>query len=173
MSLTDLIKIHDNFPINGVKFADLAPILGNHEAFNEVTNNMAASIHHLLDDSYKPKIVAVESRGFVWGAALASKTKLPLILCRKHGKLPGSVHQISSKNEYGHAILEIQRGSIKDGDDVIVVDDVLATGGTFNAVTNLVYRLGVNPIMCCCVLEIGSLNGRKNISVPISSVIKL
>ncbi len=130
-------KVKD-FPKKGILFYDITSIFTNPEAF-------AYTIERAIE-RYKnaniDKIVCIESRGFIFGAVLADRLKKPFALARKKGKLPGETISKGYTLEYGEAILEIQRSDIDEGDRVLIVDDLIATGGTIGAIIEMVKELG-------------------------------
>jgi adenine phosphoribosyltransferase len=132
MDLKNIIRTVDNFPKPGIQFLDVTSILENPEAFRRTVNWFVklAAIHQI------ESIVAIDARGFIWGGAIASELQIPLYLARKPGKLPGNVITQTYDTEYSTASLSM----LKDGNifgNVMVVDDILATGGTLNAVGEL------------------------------------
>lgn len=166
--LKSLIRDVPDFPKPGILFRDITPVLLNAEAFSSV-------IDLLVDRVASQKashLVAIESRGFVFGAPVADRLGLKFVLVRKKGKLPSDRISESYKLEYGEAELEIHSDSMKAGDRAVVIDDVLATGGTFEAGIKLVQRLNANPVLCLTVMELAFLEGRKRLSpVPVESLI--
>ncbi|MEM2974334.1 MAG: adenine phosphoribosyltransferase, partial [Candidatus Micrarchaeia archaeon] len=132
-----MIREIPNFPKPGINFKDITPILQNPEAFRYVINKMA--------NKFKGKninvVASAESRGFIFGAALAYKLKVGFVPLRKPGKLPYKTLKEEYKLEYGTDAFEIHVDGIKKGDNVLIVDDVLATGGTMKAAVNLIEKL--------------------------------
>lgn len=137
-NLDDVIRKIPDFPKPGILFYDITSIMMNPVAFKWVIEKMA--------DIYKQKsiraVAAVESRGFIFGAPLAEKLGIPLILVRKSGKLPGDTIKTSYKLEYGEAEIEIHKADIPQGENVLIVDDLLATGGTLKAAVELLVEGG-------------------------------
>jgi adenine phosphoribosyltransferase len=127
MNLLDYLPVVPDFPKPGIMFRDISPLLANPRAFQEAINQLAV----LTNDIQYTHILGIESRGFIFGAALANHLSKPLILARKPNKLPLEVHQESYGLEYGKDLLEMQKAIIPLGSRVLIVDDVLATGGTF------------------------------------------
>ena len=156
-----------DFPKPGIVFKDITPLLADGEAFSAVVSEMATRIGEDVD-----AIVGIESRGFIFGAALAQRLGLGLVTVRKPGKLPSEVLSIEYELEYGVDRLEIHRDALSQGHRVVIVDDLLATGGTASATVRLVRDLGAEVANCLFVIELGFLDGRKALSgVKVDSLI--
>jgi len=160
-----------DFPKKGIIFKDIAPILKDINLFSDIINFLA--------DKYKTagitKIAGVESRGFLFGMPLALKMEVPFVPVRKKGKLPGDTVEVSYDLEYGSACMEVQSDAICGQDKVLIVDDLLATGGTALAAIKLVKKLKGTPGAVAFILELSFLNGRENLknsSVEIFSILK-
>ena len=159
----DLIKsrIRDipDFPKPGIIFKDITPVLGDPAAFERVID--------LLVERHGGKgveaVVGMESRGFIFGAPLALRMGLPFVPVRKVGKLPGDTEKVSYALEYGEATIEIHRDALTAGQKVLVVDDLLATGGTAVAPLELIDRLGAETVAIAFVIELDFLEGRKRL----------
>jgi adenine phosphoribosyltransferase len=153
------IRSIPNFPKKGVVFRDITTLLKDKDAFREVINKMA--------EHYKNKkidvIVAPEARGFIIGAALAYKLGVGFIPVRKPGKLPAKTMRINYQKEYGMDGVEVHEDGIKKGQRVLIVDDVVATGGTIKAVAELVKKLGGEVVGLCFLVELSYLNPRENL----------
>jgi len=163
----DYIRDVPDFPKPGIVFKDITPLLANGEAFASAISEMA-----LLVSSDVDAIVGIEARGFIFGAALAQKLGLGLITVRKPGKLPAGVHSIEYELEYGFDRLEIHRDALSAGHRVLVVDDLLATGGTAAATVKLVGQLGAIVDACLFVIELDFLHGRKALpGTPVKSLV--
>lgn len=161
-------KIADviDFPKPGIIFKDITPVLQDEKAFNEVLDDLAK---HLNGAN---KVAGIESRGFIFAAALAAKHKLGLVLFRKPGKLPRQTHVMQYQLEYGFDSLEVHKDAINSSDSVFIVDDVLATGGTMWAASELVKKSGGKLANCAVFIEISALNGRTRLSsIPLHSSI--
>ncbi|MGE3537271.1 MAG: adenine phosphoribosyltransferase [Candidatus Tectimicrobiota bacterium] len=154
-------KIRDvpDFPKKGILFKDITPLLGDPQAFNLAIN--------LLADRYigrqVDRVVGVEARGFILGAALAYKLNAGFVLIRKPGKLPSETMKASYALEYGADELEIHRDALTPGLRVLLVDDVIATGGTIRATTDLVKTLRCEIIEIAFLIELSMLKGREKL----------
>lgn len=154
----DLARSVPDFPTPGVLFWDLTPVLADAGALAAVVGGIRAA-----DSGGAGLVAAIEARGFLFGAAYAAATERGLVPVRKAGKLPVVGHRLEYTLEYGSAVLEVPAGVIQPGQGVLVVDDVLATGGTAAAACELVERAGGTVTGVCVVLEIAALNGRKRL----------
>ncbi len=160
IDLTEHIRTIPNFPIHGVQFKDITSLLLSPEAFGEAIDRMVKEASKRNLDS----LAAVDSRGFLFAAPMADRMKLPLILVRKAGKLPGETIDYEYTLEYGSNTLEIHSGDVHTGDRVLIVDDLLATGGSIQAAANLVKNAGGIPAGVGVVIELIGLGGRENLS---------
>ena len=160
----------NDFPIQGVAFKDINPIYRDPNAWNQAM----VSLEILIQKTKPDFIVGIESRGFIIGSALSYKLDIGFIPIRKPNKLPGKVIGIEYQLEYGKDRLEIQIESIKRNSKILLVDDLLATGGTASTAGKLIVKAGGNLIGYCFLVEITSLNGRKKLdsNILIKSVIK-
>jgi adenine phosphoribosyltransferase len=151
-------KIRDiaDFPQKGIVFKDITPLLNDARAFKLAVDAMAQAYQHMSIDL----VVGIEARGFIIGAALAYILDAGLIPLRKPGKLPFETNRMSYTLEYGSAELEIHRDAIKPGQRVILVDDLLATGGTMRAAVDLVRTLAAEIIGVSFLVELSFLDGR-------------
>ena len=160
MDLKKFIKGVPDFPKKGILFQDITPILKDPAVFQYVIQNFARK--HA--DSELNLIAGIESRGFIFGACLAMKISKGFVLVRKPGKLPGETVNASYAMEYGNLTVEIQRDAVTKGQRVLIVDDLLATGGTAAATAKLVEQLGGIVSGISFVVEITGLNGRDKLS---------
>jgi len=144
-----------DFPKKGIIFRDVTPLLANPEAYEEVIIEWAEK----LKDLGATKIVAAESRGFLFGTAVALTLALPFIPVRKKGKLPRETIGVEFELEYGTDMLFLHKDDIKPSDRVIVLDDVLATGGTAEAMCKLVEKSGAKVACCTFLIELAALAG--------------
>ena len=161
-------KIFDvpDFPKPGILFKDITPVLQDPKAFNDAVEDLAS---HLNGANI---VAGIESRGFIFAAAIAAKHNLGLVLLRKPGKLPRKTHVVQYQLEYGFDSLEIHEDSLDKNDSVLLVDDVLATGGTLLAGTELIAKTGAKLTNCAVFIEISALNGRNRLSsIPVHSSI--
>lgn len=138
MNYQSFIRDIPDFPKKGIVFKDITPLLSDSAAFKQIINDMAAPFRKEQIDC----IVAIEARGYILGAPIAYELGSGLALVRKKGKLPWETIQTEYSLEYGSATLEIHRDAIKPGQNVLIVDDILATGGTLKASIDLVEELG-------------------------------
>ncbi len=153
---TALIRAIPDFPKSGILFRDIAPALADPEAFREIIDHMAASAREWGVEA----IAGIESRGFLFGAPVALSLGMPFVPIRKVGKLPGETVQEEYVLEYGTAILEVQRDAALSGRRVVIVDDLLATGGTTRAAASLVAALGGTVAGISVLIELEALGGR-------------
>ena len=159
MNLKETIRSLPDWPIKGVIFRDLTTLMQNPDAFRESCD--------ILFERYKDmgidKIVGIDARGFVFGAVLAYKLGIGFVPVRKKGKLPCKTIQETYSLEYGEDTLEIHEDAVEKGEKVIIVDDLIATGGTIGATVKLVKKLGADILECAFVVELPELNGRNKI----------
>ena len=148
-----------DFPKKGIVFKDITPILMDFKLCNEIVDDMICNLKEKTLDA----VVGIESRGFLIGILIANKLNLPFIPVRKKGKLPYKVISRKYNLEYGTAELEIHTDSIKKNWNILLHDDLLATGGTASAASMLINDLGANVSAFAFIVELNALNGRKNI----------
>lgn len=160
MELRTLIRDVPDFPKKGILFKDICPLLQSPKAFSQAVDDFARR----FKDRRVEVVVGIESRGFIFGAALAYKMGTAFVPVRKVGKLPSEVIQESYALEYGNSTVEMHRDAIVPGQRVLLVDDLLATGGTMSAAVNLVKRLGGEVIGTAFLVELTFLDGRKALS---------
>lgn len=158
--IKNLIRTIPHFPKEGIMFRDVTTLFADPAGLKATVEAMAR-----ICAPYMPqKIVAIESRGFILGGALAKEINAGLVLVRKKGKLPGSVRRLQYELEYGHDTVEIHDDAITPGENCIVVDDLLATGGTCSAACELVEQLGGRISACAFVVNLPELHGTKRLS---------
>ncbi|MEE2779029.1 MAG: adenine phosphoribosyltransferase [Myxococcota bacterium] len=155
-NLTRLMRDVPDFPKPGIVFKDITPLLADPTALRDVMTAMADPWR----DAGVTRIIGVESRGFLVGTGVALDLDVGLALVRKPGKLPCETHSVSYELEYGTDSLEIHKDALQAGDRVVILDDVLATGGTAAAVAELVQRCGAELLGFGFLLELGFLEGR-------------
>jgi adenine phosphoribosyltransferase len=155
VDLKQYIRAVPDFPKPGILFRDITPLLLSPYAFKETIEQMAVQWEGKSD-----MIAALDARGFVFGSALALKLGLPLVLVRKKGKLPGKTIGVSYGLEYGKDSIEICADTLPESGRVLVVDDLLATGGTAKAACDLLLRAGLTVSGCAFVIELTDLPGR-------------
>lgn len=160
MNIQSYIRDIPNFPKEGIIFKDITPLLNNPEARKEVLNRF---IEKLPKNVKIDKVVGVESRGFFFGMLLAQELGAGFVPVRKKGKLPFDTISASYELEYGTDSLEIHTDAIQKGENILIHDDVLATGGTIKAVTELVEKLGGNIVQVNFLMELDFLKGREKI----------
>ena len=163
-----IIRDIPDFPEKGVMFKDITPLLKKPHVFKYALDSIAELINN-WDFSC---IVSPESRGFIFASPLAYKLEKELVPIRKPGKLPYKTYSISYELEYGSSILEMHIDAIEKGEKVVIVDDVLATGGTTKAIKKLVEDAGGIVVGVACLAELGYLNPRENLDdLRVASVI--
>ncbi len=154
--LKQYIRDIPDFPQPGVLYRDITPLLGNAAAFRAVIDALAARYREANVEA----IVAVESRGFIFGAPLAVALGVPFVTARKIGKLPYSTIHVAYDLEYGSAAIEMHTDALAPGQRTLIVDDLLATGGTTAATVQLVEKLGATVMSVAFVIELTFLHGR-------------
>lgn len=166
--INSLIRDVPNFPKPGILFKDITPILEHGEAFSTL-------IRHLVDKipADTNKLVAIESRGFILGAAMAQHLRCGLVLVRKPGKLPRTTFRETYTLEYGSDALEVHEDALTADDRVVLVDDVLATGGTAAATERLCERNGAQVLNSVFLMEIEALRGREKLRYPSVALIQV
>lgn len=156
MDLREKIAVYEGFPKEGISFKDINSLIKDPHAFR-VTIDSFYQIAKALDVNV---VCIPEARGYIFGAPLAYKLGVGLVPVRKPGKLPGEVVSESYDLEYGSNTIEIQKDALKPGDRVIVIDDLLATGGTMQAAVDLIEKLDAEVVGCLFVIELTDLKGR-------------
>ncbi len=156
-----------DFPKPGIQFKDITPVLGDARLFSDCVNWVAGQ----YAGRYVDHIVGMESRGFIFGAAVAPQLHAGFVPARKPGKLPWHKLSESYDLEYGSNTLEIHEDAMKPGDKVVIVDDLLATGGTAAATVALCQQAGAEVLGCVFLVELGFLEGRAMLDVPVESLV--
>ena len=159
-NIKDLVRDVRDYPKPGIVFKDITPILSNIDALRTSIKEMAAPFTNLGIDI----VVGIESRGFIFGAPIADLLNAGFVPVRKPGKLPWKTKSVSYELEYGTDALEIHEDAITEGQNVLIVDDLLATGGTAEATCKLVSKLGGNIKGLSVLIELEALNGRKRLN---------
>ncbi len=160
MNLRSLIRDIQDYPKEGIVFFDITPLLGHGPAFHHAVDALAAR----FADSDASKIVAAEARGFIFGAALAYKMRLGFVPVRKPGKLPYKNKKVTYDLEYGTDTLCIHEDALLDGEKVLVIDDLLATGGTLKGVLQLMEEFNAEVTGIGCLVELDFLNGKDHLN---------
>jgi adenine phosphoribosyltransferase len=167
--IADKIRNIPDFPKPGIMFRDITPLLGHGETFRLVTELFAEQ----YKDAKLDKIVSIESRGFIFGAALAHALGVGFVPVRKPGKLPGKSRAITYALEYGTDTLEIHEDALQKGERTLILDDVLATGGTAKAARDLALTCGAEVLGCAFLIELTFLPGQQKLApAPVFSIIK-
>ena len=168
MDLKDYIRSVPNFPKSGILFYDISKLLANPDAWQVALGRMARDVVKLQPDV----LAGIDARGFLVAAPLAARLGLGLTMIRKQGKLPGETISYEYDLEYGKDTLEILPDAVKHGQRVVILDDLLATGGTLGASIELVKKIGGNPVGAACLIELSFLNGREKLGgLPLKSLI--
>jgi adenine phosphoribosyltransferase len=161
--LRRLTRDVSNFPVPGVLFKDIVPVLGNADGFGAVVAALA-EVAEFARGNGVTKVAGIEARGFLLAAPVAVAAGLGVVPIRKAGKLPGQTHRIDYALEYGTATLEIQEDAVQSGERILIIDDVLATGGTARAARDLLVGAGAELSGLAVLLELESLGGRAQLA---------
>lgn len=174
MNLKEHIENIKDFPKKGIMFRDITTLLENPTAFRYAVNQMVDIVdNHLPYNSDPDIIIGPESRGFIFGTPLAYRLKFPFVPIRKKGKLPRETKSIAYSLEYGEEVIEIHSNAISPGDEVIIVDDLLATGGTAKAACKLVEEMGGKVAALIFLIELDYLKGRELLKgYPVYSLVQ-
>ena len=159
MSIKSKIRTIENYPIKGVMFRDITTLLKDPEGLRDSINKLVDRYKDLNID----KIVAIESRGFIIGAPLAYLLNVGLVLIRKPGKLPAETIDQDYKLEYGTDRIEVHLDEIEKGEKVLIVDDLIATGGTAEAAIRLVQKMNGDIVECCFIIDLPDIGGRERL----------
>ncbi|XP_073295734.1 adenine phosphoribosyltransferase 5-like isoform X1 [Primulina huaijiensis] len=163
-AISDAIRVVPNFPKPGIMFQDITTLVSNHKVFKDVVD--------IFVDRYRDMgisvVAGVEARGFIFAPAIALAIGAKFIPLRKPGKLPGEVIMEAYELEYGNDCLEMHLGAVQRGDRVLVIDDLVATGGTLSAAIRLLERVGAEVVECACVIglpeaKVIKKNGRRRL----------
>lgn len=159
-----------DFPKEGILFYDITPLLQSPEGLREAVEGLAA----VVDPGSYDLVCGIESRGFIFGTALAHHLGKGFIPIRKPGKLPSETASESYELEYGTDSIEVHTDAVSEGQRVLMVDDLLATGGTMAAAVRLIRRIGGVPVACAVVIELSFLPGREKLGeIPVHTLVKV
>jgi len=162
MDITKFIRNIPDFPKPGIMFKDITPLFSDPEAFTASIDLLADKLTNIEYSA----IIGIESRGFIFGSALAYKCGKKLVPVRKKNKLPADTYQVEYELEYGTDLLEIHKDALNPSEKVIIIDDLLATGGTVGAVEKLIGYTGAKVEAMAFVIELMFLNGQENLACP-------
>ena len=163
-----LIDNYPDFPSKGILFKDITPIFSDPLIYSKLIIEMSL----LFEADEIDALVAIDARGFLFGSAISLELKKPLILARKPGKLPGEVIEKQYNLEYGTNKLAIQKKSLEIGHNFLIIDDLLATGGTVNCVNQILNDAGKNVIGLSVLIELIDLKGRDKLPFKVKSILK-
>ena len=167
IDLKKYIDTHPDFPKPGILFYDISSLMINKDIWQETINQFSTVVK-----KHNPEVLAgIESRGFIFASTIAFKLNCEVIMIRKKGKLPGQTISHTYKLEYGEDCLEIQKREDLKNKNVILIDDLLATGGTASAAIELLKKTSVNVSAFLTLIELTNLKGRKNIAVQTESLL--
>ena len=167
MDLKNHIRSIPDFPKPGILFYDISTLLAHPDAWNVALGRLAK-----LVSRHQPDLLAgIESRGFLVAAPLASRLGLGFTMIRKQGKLPGATVSHEYDLEYGTDIIEIQTDCVRPGQRVVILDDLLATGGTLSASVELFKKIGAELVGAACIIELSFLQGRSRLNIPVDTLI--
>ena len=167
--LKELISSYNDFPKKGINFKDVLEIIQEPEVFHELILKMSSS--QILKES--EAIISIDARGFIFGSAIALKSSKPMIVARKPGKLPGEILTEKYNLEYGENSLSIQEKALKKFKSFVIIDDLLATGGTVNCVAHLLKAHNKKITGLLTVVELSDLKGRSKFDFPVETIIAL
>lgn len=167
--LNAAIRDVPDFPQPGIVFKDITPVLGDGELFRLAVDSLIAT----AGDAQIDKIVGIDARGFIFGAAAAYKLGIGFVPVRKQGKLPWQTEACAYSLEYGEAEIEVHRDAVHEGERILLIDDLLATGGTAAAAVELLRRLGCELLGAAFLIELRFLNGRQALGdLPVSALLE-
>ncbi len=160
MDIKQSIRTVPDWPIKGVMFRDITTLMQDPEAFKETCDRL----YQRYKDEKIDKVVGIDARGFIFGSVLAYQLGVGFVPIRKKGKLPYKTLEAEYKLEYGSAVVEIHQDAITKGENALLVDDLMATGGTMAAAIELVEKLGGNIVECAFIVELPDLGGRQKLA---------
>ncbi|KIR02242.1 Adenine phosphoribosyltransferase [Lachnospiraceae bacterium TWA4] len=158
--LEDYVRSIPDFPEPGIIFRDVTTVLKDADGLHLAVD----SIQDMLEDVDFDLVLGPEARGFIFGVPIAYNLRKPFIPVRKKGKLPCETVEMSYDLEYGQATIEIHKDAIKPGQKVVIIDDLMATGGTIEAIIKLVESMGATVVKSCFLMELAGLEGRKKLA---------
>ena len=167
--LNELIDTYKDFPKKGIEFKDVLGIIQEPQVFKELISEMSSS--QIIKNA--EAIVSIDARGFIFGSAISFYSSKPMLVARKPGKLPGELIEEDYYLEYGKSSLSIQKESLNRFSSYAIVDDLLATGGTIDCVSNLLIKSGKKVNGAVTVVELVKLNGRSSFNFPVESMLIL
>lgn len=172
-ALEALIRDVPDFPEKGILFKDITPLLGDPDGFQSAINLLSA----LAEENGVTKIVGIDARGFIFAAAVALKVGAGFVPVRKKGKLPWTTKERAYSLEYGQNVIELHQDAVKPGEKVLLIDDLLATGGTAAAALELLLELEADVVAASFLIELKDLNGREEIAksapgIPVHAVLR-
>ena len=167
MDLKDHIRSIPDFPKPGILFYDISTLLANPEAWNFALDKLTNLVRQRQPDL----LAGIESRGFLVAAPLASRLGIGFTMIRKQGKLPGVTIKHEYELEYGKDSIEIQHDCVKPGERVVILDDLLATGGTLDASVNLLEKVDATVVGAACLIELSFLKGRDRRDIPFAALV--
>ena len=168
MDLKSCIRNIPDYPKPGILFYDISTLIGNAAAWRETVNRLTRAVAAHGPD----RLAGIEARGFLVAAPVADRLGLGFTMIRKPGKLPGAVVSERYDLEYGTDAVQIQENAVAPGERVVIVDDLLATGGTFSAASALLRRVGADVRGAVCIIELGALGGRARLgAMPLTSLV--
>ena len=165
--INNLIKNYPDFPKEGILFKDICPILADPKIFSELIDQMSSYDFYEKADA----LIAIDARGFLFASAIGIKLSKPIILARKPGKLPGELLQKEYSLEYGNNSLTIQKDALKIASKFIIIDDLLATGGTVNCVDKILSSIGKEVLGLAVVIELDDLGARSKFAFQVESIL--
>ncbi len=168
IKLENYIRVIEGFPNPEISFKDISPLLADKDALRECVKQIASIAKEMKPDL----IIGPEARGFVIGSPVAYELGVGFAMARKHGKLPGEVLAEDYDLEYGKATIELPAFALKKGQRVVLIDDLLATGGTLQALVNLVEKEGAKVVGIITVIELEEFQAAKHFSAPYHSLIR-
>ncbi len=167
IDIKNYIRSIPDFPKPGIQFYDISTLLSHADAWSVAMGRLAKAVSR-----HQPDILAgIESRGFLVAAPLALKLGLGFVMVRKKGKLPGKIIPYEYDLEYGTDTIEIQHDAVEAGQRVVILDDLLATGGTLAATAGLFRRVGAEVVGAACIIELTFLDGRSKLDMPITTLV--